>query len=214
MKKRISDMMDCIQNTDYQLNQETPLSSQRIKELTMNKITNERKPRRTLYRILVAAAVITALTATVFATGYAAGWFDEFLERSIFVPESWSDASEMEDYTIELLTEPVSGIPAYGFDVEGVIDITVVSARLRPGSLLLFYHATNPDDYELLRDYFPGGVRVVMLDGTETVLLLSSAGRISDDPDSLYCAEYAADVPPVDEIDYIELADGTKIAVP
>ena len=110
MKKRISDMMDCIQNTDYQLNQETPLSSQRIKELTMNMITNERKPKHTLYRILVAAAVITALTATVFATGYAAGWFDEFLERSIFVPESWSDASEMEDYTIELLTEPHSAI--------------------------------------------------------------------------------------------------------
>lgn len=214
MKKRISDLMDAVQNTDVELNQDTPLSSQRIKELTMSKIANKkRKNSRAVFRLMAAAAVIVTLTVTVFAAENIAGWFKDFL-GSRFVPESWLDASVAEDYSVELLTEPVSGIPAYQFDGDGVTDVTVVSARLRPGSLILFYHATNSADYELLRDYFPGGVQVVMLDGTETVLTLSSAGRISEDPDSLYCIEYAADVPPVDEIDYIELPGGTKIDVP
>ena len=120
----------------------------------------------------------------------------------------------MEDYSEELLTEPVSGIPAYQFDGDGVIDLTVVSVRLRPGSLMLFYHATNSADYELLFDYYPGGVKVIMLDGTEIILNLSAVGRISEESDSLYWVEYAADVPPVDAIDYINLSDGTKLTVP
>lgn len=81
MKKRISDLMDCIHDADYELNQETPLSSQRIKELTMNKITNKRKSRHIGFRVLVAAAVIAALTATVFAAGNVAGWFREYFEK-------------------------------------------------------------------------------------------------------------------------------------
>ena len=68
MKKRISDMMDCIEHADVELNQETPLSSQRIKELTMNKITRKKNMSgRRLFRVLAAAAVIVTLTVTVFA---------------------------------------------------------------------------------------------------------------------------------------------------
>lgn len=210
MKKRISDMMDCMECTDLELNQETPLSSHRIKELTMSKITNKRNKRRIGYRVLVAVAVITALTATVFATGYAAGWFEDFLGTR-FVPQSWLDANEFEDYTVELLAEPVSGIPAYQFDGDGVIDVTVVSVALRTGSLLIMYRAT---DFGSTIDYYPGEVGVVMLDGTEILLIPSGFGRVSEEPDSLDWAEYAADVPPVDEIDYIELADGTRLMVP
>ena len=214
MNKRISDLMGYIQNADYELNQETPLSSQRIKEMTMNKITNNRKPRRTGFRVLVAVAIIAALTATVFAAEDITGWFRAFLERSRFIPESWSDAYIMEDYSEELLTEPVNGIPAYQFDGNGVIDLTVVSVRLRPGSLMIFYHASNSAEYELLQDYYPGGIKVITLDGAETILCLSAAGSESEESDSLHWVEYAADVPPMDEIDYIELADGTKIMVP
>lgn len=211
MKKRISDMLDHIHDADYELNQETPLSSQRIKELTMNNINNRRKPRRTLYRILVAAAVITALTATVFAAGNMAGWFDDFLLRGRFIPESWSGAGVMEDYTVELLTEPVSGIPAYQFDGDGVIEITVVSVRLRPDSLMYFYHATDSGS---TFDHYPGEVKVAMRDGSEIVLIPSGFGRVSEEPDSLDWVEYAADVPSMDKIDYIELPGGTKIVVP
>ena len=205
-------MMDCVQNPDVELNQLTPLSSQRIKELTMNKITNKRRTHRRIgFRLLVAAAVIAALTATVFAAGIIADWFDDFLERGRFVPESWLDASAMEDYTVELLTEPVSGIPAYQFDGDGVMDITVVSVRLRPDSLMYFYHAT---DFGSTFDHYPGEVKVAMQDGTEIVLIPSAFGRVSVEPDSLDWVEYAADVPPMDAIDYIELSNGTKITVP
>lgn len=211
MKRHISDMMDSMADVSLELNQQTPLSSQRIKELTMNKITEKRRSRRTGFRVLAAAAVIVALTATVFAAGTIADWFDDYLANSRFVPESWSDASVMEDYTMELLAEPVSGIPAYQFDGDGVIDITVVSIRLRPDSLMYFYHAT---DLGSTFDHYPGEVKVAMLDGTEIVLIPSGFGRVSDEPDSLDWVEYAADVPPVDEIDYIELPGGTKITVP
>lgn len=158
------------------------------------------------------AAVITlmALTVTAFAAEDIESWFKDFLSTK-FVAESWSDANKMEDYTMELLKEPVSGIPAYQFDGEGEIDLTVVSVRLQPGSLVMFYHAT---DFGSTFDYYPGGVTVVMLDGTETILALSGTGRVSEDPDSTCWAEYAAEVPPADEIDCILLADGTKLTVP
>lgn len=173
----------------------------------------EAAPRRRKHKFatLVAAVIaLMALTVTAFAAEDLESWFKEFL-RTNHVPQSWLDANEMEDYTVELLAEPVSGVSAYQFDGEGVIDVTVVSVRLRPGSLMLFYYAT---DFGSAFDYYPGGVRVVMLDGTEIVLALSGAGRVSEDPDSLSWAEYAAEVPPVDKIDYIELPGGTKIMVP
>ena len=88
MKKRISDLMDCIHDADYELNQETPLSSQRIKELTMNKITNKRKSRHIGFRVLVAAAVIAALTITAAATSEILGageWFLNILNIQMFL---------------------------------------------------------------------------------------------------------------------------------
>ena len=124
--------------------------------------------RRSRKFVALIAAVITLMAVTI--TAFAAiDWFHTFLERSRFTPESWSDAIIMEDYSEELLTEPVSGIPAYQFNGDGVIDLTVVSVRLRPGSLMLCYRATNSADYELLFDYYPGGVKVIMLDGTEII---------------------------------------------
>lgn len=83
MKKRISDMMDYIQNADMELKQETPLSSQRIKELTMSKIVKQkRKNSRAVFRLMVAAAVIATLTLTAVAAEeiYGAGdWFRNIL---------------------------------------------------------------------------------------------------------------------------------------
>ena len=116
MKKRISDMMDCIQCADLELNQETPLSSQRIKELTMNKITNKRRThRRAGFRVLVAAAVIAAMTLTVFAAGNMAGWFRQYFEKQTDTPltseqiefieeneQIFSECVEHNGYTLEL----------------------------------------------------------------------------------------------------------------
>ena len=96
MKKRISGLMDHIHDAELELNQQTPLSSQRIKELTMNNITNNRrKPRRTGFRLLVAAAIIAALTLTVVATEEILGAGDWF--RSILNIQLASDAERAKD---------------------------------------------------------------------------------------------------------------------
>ena len=98
MKKRISDMMDCIHDADLELNEATPLSSQRIKELTMNKITNKRKThRRTGFRVLGAAAVIVTLTVTAFAADNIAGWFRQYFEKQTQEPLTPSQIEFIEE---------------------------------------------------------------------------------------------------------------------
>ena len=174
-----------------------------------------RRSKRKFAALIAAVITLMALTVTAFAAEEIESWFQSFLSTK-HVPQSWLDANEMGDYTEELLTEPVSGIPAHffgycpdGFDDE--IDVTVVSVRLRPDSLVMFYHAT--DDRSTF-NYYPAGLRAVMLDGTEIDLLPSAYGRISEDPDSLSWMECATEVFSVDEIDYILLADETKLTVP
>ncbi|MBD5084056.1 MAG: hypothetical protein HDT33_03065 [Clostridiales bacterium] len=68
MNKRISDLLDHYADESVDLAGDSPLSSARIKELTMNKITEEKKPRlrRLPVRIAAAAAVAAALTVTAF----------------------------------------------------------------------------------------------------------------------------------------------------
>ena len=68
MKRRISDMLDHMTVEAIDLDQSTPLSSQRIKELTMNKIAyKEKKTKRMGVRILALAAAISILGVTAFA---------------------------------------------------------------------------------------------------------------------------------------------------
>lgn len=126
MKKRITDLMDAVQNTDVELNQNTPLSSQRIKELTMNKITNNRSPRRTGFRVLVAAAVIVTLTVTVFAAGNMAGWFRKYFQKQTDAPltpgqiqfieeneQVIEDMQTIDEWSVELKTYIASARTVY-----------------------------------------------------------------------------------------------------
>ena len=86
MKRKISDLLDSYEDPVMDLAYDAPLSPERIKELTMNKITTKRKPRRSGFRVLAAAAVIAALTATVFAAGSITGWFRQYFEKQNEVP--------------------------------------------------------------------------------------------------------------------------------
>ena len=85
MKRRISDLLEGIREDTVDLNTQTPLSSNRIKELTMSKINSEKKThntKRIAFRILVAAAAISLLTVTAFAAEnvFGAGdWFQDIL---------------------------------------------------------------------------------------------------------------------------------------
>ena len=70
MKKRISDLLDGYEDGSVELSGGTPLSPARIKELTMNKITPKKNK---LYRLLAAAAIVAALTASAFAVVHITG---------------------------------------------------------------------------------------------------------------------------------------------
>lgn len=91
MKRRISDLMDEYREDSLEIKNSTPLSSERIKELTMSKINHkkEKKSKRILFRVLVAAATLSALTLTAAAAEeiFGAGdWFRNVL--SIELQES------------------------------------------------------------------------------------------------------------------------------
>lgn len=66
MKRRISDLMDAVQPSQLTLHQNTPLSSQRIKELTMSKIQKKRG-KRISFRVFLVAAILIALGVTAVA---------------------------------------------------------------------------------------------------------------------------------------------------
>lgn len=132
-------MLDHIHDAEYELNQETPLSSQRIKELTMNKIDNERKPRRTLYRILVAAAVITALTATVFAAGNMAGWFRQYFTNQSEAPLTSGQIQFIEEN--EQVIEDMQTIDEWSVEMKTYI----ASAR----TVYMVFGITAPEDVDI-----------------------------------------------------------------
>lgn len=74
MKKRISDLLDTYRDDSVELSGPTPLSSARIKELTMNRIAPKKNTLRRLpLRLLAAAAAVAALTASAMAVNYAIG---------------------------------------------------------------------------------------------------------------------------------------------
>lgn len=74
MKKRISDLLDGYEDGSVELTGDTPLSPARIKELTMNRIAPKKnKLHRLPVRLLAAAAIVAALTASALAVNYAIG---------------------------------------------------------------------------------------------------------------------------------------------
>jgi len=114
MKRRISDLLDHYSDDTIAMKNSTPLSSDRIKELTMQKIDKkEKKGRRILPRIFVAAAIIATLTMTAFAAEevFGAGdWFREILnlelqERAEDMPEDREIQETISEEQIEIINE-------------------------------------------------------------------------------------------------------------
>lgn len=87
MKRKISDMLDGYSDQSVELIHGTPLSSERIKELTMSKIEKKEKIHKRIgFRLLAAAAVIAtlALTAVAAEAVFGAGdWFRQILNLQL-----------------------------------------------------------------------------------------------------------------------------------
>lgn len=91
MNRRISDLLDAYRDDNVELSGSTPLSSARIKELTMDKINGTKtvkKATRFTTRLLVAAAVAAALTVSAMAVNYAIGAGG--LMQGLFAPDGKS----------------------------------------------------------------------------------------------------------------------------
>lgn len=81
MKRNISELMAHMPAEDIKMPCEAPLSSRRIKELTMEKIKEKAPKRRVGFKILLVAATIAVLTMSVFAAESIMiydNWFEDF----------------------------------------------------------------------------------------------------------------------------------------
>ncbi len=67
MKRRISELLDGMQEDTVVLEEFSPLSAQRIKEMTMKKVTKKKPSRRILSKALLAAALLMVLAVTALA---------------------------------------------------------------------------------------------------------------------------------------------------
>lgn len=114
MKRRISDMLDNLQDNSVELSNSMSLSSDRIKELTMQKIDKKEKKRSRIFpRVFVAAAIIATLAMTAVAAEevFGAGdWFREILnlelqERAKNMPDGRTVQETISQEQIEIVNE-------------------------------------------------------------------------------------------------------------
>ena len=134
MNRKISDLMDHIRDTDVELQMHTPLSSQRIKELTMRKV-KQHKPRRTVFRVLMAAAIITAMGVSAFAAEAIWGAGDWF--RAAF-------GNRVKDGQIQLINELGKSFQEQSVTSEGTT-ITLKAAYGNENVLYLYLKAEAPE---------------------------------------------------------------------
>lgn len=93
MNRRISDLMDHIPYEDVKMEQNAPLSSQRIKELTMEKIDKKAPRGRIGFKILFIAAMIAMLSMSVLAAE-SIMTYDDWLTEFFAGKEVVADISE------------------------------------------------------------------------------------------------------------------------
>lgn len=146
MKRKISDLLDAVEEDQIQISGETPLSSARVKELTMKKIKGEKRPRlyRLPVRIAAAAAAVVLLTATVFAAAGLMGAGD--LMRDAF---NWRSREPLTTTQVETLNSI-----GHVFDGSEEYSVTSNGATITPVAAL-----ADEDCYYLhLRVEAPEGV--------------------------------------------------------
>ena len=109
MKRRISDMLDQFPAKPMEMELDTPLSSERIRDLTMSRVNNQsKKVKRPVFRLLVAAAVIAALGLSavaaeeIFGVGDA---FREILNRKLKENQAYIENNDMDMVVRETISE-------------------------------------------------------------------------------------------------------------
>ena len=122
MTKRISDLLDTYSDPNIELQIKTPLSSERIKELTMKKITKTAKTSpRILRRVLIVAAVIASVVLTVFAVDVVTGgaWFRTFFESNTEAELTQSQIDYIEENAV--MIDDTQTVDGYTLHLESVL---------------------------------------------------------------------------------------------
>lgn len=122
MKKNVFDLLDAYGDPNNDLELSIPLSSERIKELTMSKINREATPqkRHITQRILIAAAIIMILAVSAFAVEIGVTWFQQF-----FVDKYGTELSEEQIAYIEENALPINEsktVGGYTLNVQSVMN--------------------------------------------------------------------------------------------
>ena len=153
MKRNISDLMDHYRGELPELQSHTPLSSQRIKELTMGKITKkEKKSKRIVFRVLVAVAIIASLSMTVLAAEDVfdvGSWFRDILNLQLQADKSIGDALgvEVQDSVSDGQLEVINDL-GQGFQPQTQTDqgttVTLQAAYGADYILHLLFHVEAP----------------------------------------------------------------------
>lgn len=158
MKRRISDLLDDIRDDTVEISSETPLSSERIKELTMSKIKKEKKTpngKRIAFRILAAAAAVSLVILTAFAaeTVFGAGdWFRDILNRRLeedkqFVQQEGLDITPQETVSqgqIDVVNELGQVFQETTIQSEGTT-MTLTAAYADANVIHLYFQAEAPE---------------------------------------------------------------------
>ena len=154
MKRKISDLMDHYRGAPLEELNSTPLSSQRIKELTMSKIEKkEKKGKRIAFRILVAVAIIATLTMTVFAaeeTFDVGSWFRDVLNLQLEKDQTKGNAQgiTVQDTVSDGQLEVINSL-SQGFQPQTLTDqgttVTLQAAYGADYILHLMFHVEAPE---------------------------------------------------------------------
>lgn len=189
MKRNISDLLDCYLEEELEPDSTTYLSSRRIKEMTMKKISkkeNDTNLRRLPSRIIIGVAAAAMLTVSAFAAGDALGAGE--LLRSYF-----TKGGE------ELTQGQVQTMDAIGTAFEG--GVTSSGATLTPLAAL----ADENVYYLRLRVQAPEGTVLPDLDEDTGYYQLS--GDTAEESIDLDLSAYPGEYPPGYCVDFSWLPD-------
>lgn len=111
MKRNISELMDHMPAEDIRMPAEAPLSSKRIKELTMEKLKKNAPRRRIGFKILVAAAIMAMLTVSVFAAEHVLtydNWLEEYFSGKEVIADISREQLALLDQSVKRMDQSVT----------------------------------------------------------------------------------------------------------
>lgn len=159
MNRRISDLLNSYGEQELNILQDTPLSSERIKELTMSRINHKENKRRTLRgtlsKVLIAAATVSMLTLTAAAAEHVFGagdWFRGILNTQLKEDQQFAEENDLNmtiqetisQNQIDLINELGDSTEGRSITSEGTT-LTITASYADPNVMHIYLKAEAPE---------------------------------------------------------------------